>query len=191
MTIHTSHPFATPEPERAPLRRLRGRMPSPVSVWTAGRGAGRTGWTLASFLVADGDPAEVIGVLDEDSALAEQLTAAGDVSGRLLTVNLLGWQHRGIADAFAGVAPAPGGAFTLGRWRDTDWGPVLHDAPGWLGVRLQSVPDHAGWSLMVRGTVDHVELGDEPAEGMLAYVRGRYRAVSLESGRSRLDSDLT
>jgi flavin reductase (DIM6/NTAB) family NADH-FMN oxidoreductase RutF len=160
-------------------------MPVPVSVWAAGQGAGRAGWTLSSFLVVDGEPAEVAGVLDEDSALAERLTASGPATGRPLTVNLLGWQHRGLADAFAGVAPAPGGPFTVGGWRDSDWGPVLDDAPGWLGVRLRSVPDHAGWSLLVRGTVEHVELGSDPPEGMLAYVRGRYRAVSLEVSRAR------
>ena len=159
-------------------------MPAPVSVWAAGEGVGRAGWTLSSFLVVDGEPAEVLGVVDEDSALAERLVASGPASGTL-TVNLLGWHHRGLADAFAAVAPAPGGPFTLGRWRDSDWGPVLDDAPGWLGVRLQSVPDPAGWSLLVRGTVDHVELGPDPPEGMLAYVRGRYRAVSLEASRSR------
>ena len=184
MTIHSTHPFATPEPDREPLRRLRGRMPAPVSVWAAGQGTGRAGWTLSSFLLVDGEPAEVLGVLDEDSALAERLVGGEPASGRL-TVNLLGWQHRGLADAFAGVAPAPGGPFTLGRWRDTDWGPVLDDAPGWLGVRLRSVPEQAGWSLLVRASVDHVELGTDPAEGMLAYVRGRYRAVSLDLSRSR------
>ena len=36
MTIHTSHPFADPEPD--PLRRLRGRVGGAVSLWTAGRG---------------------------------------------------------------------------------------------------------------------------------------------------------
>jgi flavin reductase (DIM6/NTAB) family NADH-FMN oxidoreductase RutF len=184
VTIHSTHPFATPEPERDPFRRLRGRMPSAVSVWAAGQGARRAGWTLSSFLVAEGEPAEVLGVLDEDSALAERLLASEAVADRSLTVNLLGWQHRGLADAFAGVAPAPGGLFTLGRWRDTEWGPVLDDTPGWLGVRLRSVPDHAGWSLLVRATVEHVELGTDPAEGMLAYVRGRYRAVGLEPNRS-------
>ena len=185
MTIHSTHPFATPEPDRDPVRRLRGRMPSPVSVWAAGRGAGRAGWTLSSFLLVEGKPAEVLGLLDEDSALAERLTASEPVAGRPLTVNLLGWHHRGLADGFAGVAPAPGGPFTLGRWRDTDWGPVLDDAPGWLGVRLQSVPDRAGWSLLVRASVDHVEIGSDPAEGMLAYLRGRYRAMSLDPNRSR------
>jgi flavin reductase (DIM6/NTAB) family NADH-FMN oxidoreductase RutF len=196
VTIHSSHPFATPEPDRDPIRRLRGRMPAPVSVWAAGQGAGRTGWTLSSFLLVDGEPAEVVGVLDEDSALAERLVSAEPVAGAVsispgtppgvvFTVSLLGWQHRGLADAFAGVAPAPGGPFTLGHWRDTDWGPVLDDTPGWLGVRLQSVPEHAGWSLLVRATVDHVELGEDPADGMLGYVRGRYRAVGLDPGRSR------
>jgi flavin reductase (DIM6/NTAB) family NADH-FMN oxidoreductase RutF len=185
VTIHSTHPFATPEPERDPVRRFRGRTPAPVSVWAAGQGAGRAGWTLSSFLVVDGEPAEVVGVLDEDSVLAERLMASEPATERSFTVNLLGWHHRGLADAFAGVAPAPGGPFTLGRWRDTDWGPVLDDAPGWLGVRLRSVPDRAGWSLLVRGSVDHVEIGSDPDEGMLTYVRGRYRAVSLEVGRSR------
>jgi flavin reductase (DIM6/NTAB) family NADH-FMN oxidoreductase RutF len=160
-------------------------MPAPVSIWAAGQGSGRAGWTLSSFLVVDGKPAEVLGVLDEDSALAERLTTAETVTGRTFTVNLLGWQHRGLADAFAGVAPAPGGPFTLGRWRDTRWGPVLDDAPGWLGVRLRSVPDRAGWSLLVRASVDHVEIGSDPAEGMLTYVHGRYRAVNIEVGRYR------
>jgi flavin reductase (DIM6/NTAB) family NADH-FMN oxidoreductase RutF len=158
-------------------------MPAPVSIWAAGQAAGRTGWTLSSFLVVDGEPAEVLGVLDEDSVLAERLVASEPIAGRSLTVNLLGWQHRGLADAFAGVAPAPGGPFTLGRWHDTDWGPVLDDAPAWLGVRLRSVPDRAGWSLLVRATVDHVEIGSDPPDGMLAYARGRYRAVSLDPSR--------
>ncbi len=187
MTIHSTHPFATPEPERDPLRRLRGRMPAPVSVWAAGQGAGRAGWTLSSFLVVDGEPAEVIGVLDEDSALAELLTAAepvcrpvgsrstcwaGTIAGSPMPSR--GWRRR------------PGGPFTLGRWRDSDWGPVLDDAPGWLGVRLQSVPDQAGWSLLVRGTVDHVELGQRSSpRGCWPTSAGRYRAVSLEVSRSR------
>ena len=123
VTIHAGHPFATPEPERSPLRRWRGRMAAPVSVWASGEGTGRAGWTLSSFLVADGEPAEALGLLDEDSALADQLRSGDPVRGAALVVNLLGWSHRGLADAFAGIAPAPGGPFTLGSWRQSDWGP--------------------------------------------------------------------
>lgn len=176
MTIHADHPFATPEPERSPLRRWRGRMSAPVSVWSSGEGAQRAGWTLSSFLVADGEPAEVLGLLDEDSALADRL---GSADGVRLVVNLLDWAHRGLADAFAGLAPAPGGPFTLGTWTQSDWGPVLDGGPGWLGARLVGAPQAAGWSLLVRAAVEHVELGPEPGDGMLGYVRGRYRAVSL------------
>ena len=99
MTIHSEHPFATPAGDRDPLRRFRGRMASAVSVWSAGAGRARVGWTVSSFLVADGEPGEVVGVLDEDSALGELLADGGD---QTFVVNLLGWEQRGLADAFAG-----------------------------------------------------------------------------------------
>ncbi len=153
VSIHSGHPFSTAGPDRNPLRRLRGRMPSPVSVWTAGSLTRRVGWTLSSFLVADGEPAVVLGLLDEDSDLADVLTAPTSTAGggATVVVNLLGWAHRGLADAFAGVAPAPGGVFKLGGWTDSAWGPVLDGAPAWLGARVTGPVEHAGWTLLVRG----------------------------------------
>lgn len=175
MSIHSEHPFSTAGPDRNPLRRMRGRMPSPVSVWTAESGGRRVGWTLSSFLVADGEPAQVVGVLDEDSDLADLLTAGTDAT---VAVNLLDWSHRGLADAFAGVAPAPGGMFRLGDWSASAWGPVLTDAPAWLGARVTGPMDHAGWGLLVRAVVEHVEIGPDSDDEMLTYLRGRYRPVS-------------
>ena len=64
-------------------------MASPVSIWAAAAGGQRAGWTLSSFLVADGDPGEVIGLIDEESALADVLTQTAT-----LTVNLPGWRQR-------------------------------------------------------------------------------------------------
>jgi hypothetical protein len=93
-------------------------------------------------------------------------------------VNLLGEQHRQLADAFAGVSPAPGGPFTLGRWESSAWGPVLADATGWLGAQLRAAPDHAGWGLLVRGSVEHVEIAADSSDTVvLAYLRGRYVPV--------------
>ena len=112
--------------------------------------------------------------MDEESALADLLTRTAT-----LTVNLLGWRQRGLADAFAGVAPAPGGPFTLAAWHDTDWGPVLEGALGWLGARLKPDPDHAGWGLLLRAVVEQVEIGPDPADELLDYVRGRYRSRRL------------
>jgi hypothetical protein len=73
VTIHHSHPFAVGEQDRNPLRRFRGRMASPVSIWAATAHGTRAGWTLSSFLVADGEPGEVIGLIDEESPLADVL----------------------------------------------------------------------------------------------------------------------
>lgn len=179
MTIHSEHPFADAPGDRSPLRRFRGRMVSPVSVWTAlGRGH-RAGWTVSSFLVADGEPGEVVGLVDEDSDLGDLLLHPE--AQPAVVVNLLSWDQRALADAFAGQAPAPGGVFRLGEWTESEWGPVLLGSAGWIGARLSAdVPDHAGWGLLVRATVEHVELGEVGDASLLAHARGRYRAVPTD-----------
>ena len=170
MTIHSDHPFVPPENQRDPLRRLRGRLPAPVTVWTSGAGAGRSGLTISSVLVADGDPGGVVGLVDEDSDFGVDEPEAW-------VVNVLGTEHRFLADAFAGTAPAPGGPFTLGTWTDSEWGPVLAGTAGWIGVRRTvAEPRHVGWGLLVEGTIEHVEIGD--ADAML-HLRGRYRDTGI------------
>jgi flavin reductase (DIM6/NTAB) family NADH-FMN oxidoreductase RutF len=174
VSIHSEHPFLPSQDERDPVRRLRGRMPLPVSVWTTDLDGRRVGWAVSSLLLAEGAPAQVVGLLDEDSELADAIQQT-----RTVVVNLLPWSVRNLADAFAGVLPAPGGAFRLGEWEDTAWGPVLVGATGWLGVRLVAgEPDHAGWSLLVRADVEHVQV-DDPADGVLGYLHGRYRQLDL------------
>jgi flavin reductase (DIM6/NTAB) family NADH-FMN oxidoreductase RutF len=189
VTIHGDHPFLPPAGDRDPLRRWRGRMPAPVSVWTATDGGRSTGWTLSSFLLADGRPPEVVGLVDEEADFADQLARTGRFA-----VSLLAGPHRNLADVFAGQAPAPGGMFTVGRWRATDWGPVLEDAVGWLGATVTAAepgheaPDRAGWSLLVRGTVEHTELAEPDARGVLCSFRGRYLALgtAAEDGPTSL-----
>jgi flavin reductase (DIM6/NTAB) family NADH-FMN oxidoreductase RutF len=172
MTIHSEHPFSSGQ--RDPIRQFRGRMAAPVSIWAAEAGQRRAGWTVSSFLVANGSPSMVVGLVDEDSDLATAISA-----GSTFAVSLLGWQHRGLADAFAGLAPAPGGVFRLGSWADTAWGPILTDSPAWLGARLlTTVDEHAGWPLLIRAEIEHAEIGERGEEPLLAHVRGRYVALS-------------
>ena len=38
MTIHSSHPYLPPEEQRDPARRLRGLLPSPVTIWSSADG---------------------------------------------------------------------------------------------------------------------------------------------------------
>jgi len=173
VTIHTDHPFADPEPGRDPARRLRGRLGGVVTLWTTGSGAGRAGLTVSSVLVAPGEPARVLGLLDPYSDLAETLVETGTAA-----VQLLSWRHRDLADAFAGVAPAPGGPFRLGRWTDTAWGPVLDGVSAWAGIRCEEPGTPVGWSRLVDGVLEHAELGPEEVEGEadapLVHRRGRY-----------------
>jgi flavin reductase (DIM6/NTAB) family NADH-FMN oxidoreductase RutF len=165
VTIHSEHPFVPPEGERDPLRRLRGSMPAPVTVWAAGSGRERRGLTVSSILVAAGDPAHVLGLIDEESSLWDEVPAT-------LAVNVLGPEHTYLAEAFASTVPAPGGPFTLGEWSDSEWGPVLADAAGWLGVRVvPEPPRHVGWGLLVDAVVEHVVTG---SSDVLTHVRGRY-----------------
>ncbi|MFP5282511.1 MAG: flavin reductase family protein [Actinomycetes bacterium] len=175
MSIHSAHPFVPPEGERAPLRRLRGRLPLPVTVWTTALRGRRAGWTVSSLLLADGEPPQVLGLVDEDSDLADLLPESGTVA-----VSLLDWSHRALAEVFAGLAPAPGGPFRTAAWTATAWGPVLDGAPGWVGARIEPGTDRAGWSLLVRGRIEHIEVPSVPTGEALGYLRGRYRALPWE-----------
>jgi flavin reductase (DIM6/NTAB) family NADH-FMN oxidoreductase RutF len=165
VTIHSEHPFL--DPDRDPVRRFRGRLGGAVSLVTAGAGRERAGLTVSSLMVANGDPARVLMLLDPDSDLHDTLTE-GD--GRAV-VQLLSWRHRHLAEAFAGAAPAPGGPFRTGEFEDTDWGPRLTDAPAWAGVRLETRVE-AGWSSLLTCRVEQVDVGedDEP----LGSRRGRW-----------------
>lgn len=164
MTIHDTHPFADPDPD--PARRLRGRLGATVTLWTAGSGAGRAGLTLTSVLVALGEPARVLGLVDPDSDLADTVAETGRA-----VVHLLTWADRDLADAFAGTAPAPGGAFRQAAFADTEWGPRLEHATTWAGVRVESTTE-VGWSRLLTCVVEQLEVGEDTDP--LLHRRGRW-----------------
>lgn len=165
MTIHSDHPFRMADDA---ARRLRGRLGGTVSLWTTGAGPARAGLTVSSLMVAPGQPAYVVGLLDPDSDLFDGL----ETTGRGV-VQLLRWPHRDLADMFAGVTPAPGGPFRQAEFEETEWGPRLADATTWAGVSLESAVE-LGWSMQVSCRLDTVVLGDEPEP--LVHRRGRYVA---------------
>ena len=162
MTIHSSHPFAS-DPD--PVRRFRGRLGGAVSLWTAGDEDRRAGLTVSSLMVANGLPGRVLGLLDPDATLAEVLVETGRG-----VVQLLQWPDRRLADAFGGVAPAPGGPFTLGTWTQTAHGPALADRTRAL-VSVESVGE-VGWSVLVTATIEEVTMVED--RHALEHRRGRY-----------------
>jgi flavin reductase (DIM6/NTAB) family NADH-FMN oxidoreductase RutF len=170
VTIHASDPFATPEESRSPVRRLRGRLPAAVTLWTAYDEHDRpVGLTVSSTVVVEGEPGRLLGVLDEESSLF----AALGVGAGFAVIALTG-DDRQLADAFAGLMPAPGGPFTLARWDRTTYGPVLAGAATWAGCRL-AASRPIGWGQLFEATIERVELA--PAAGPLVHWRGRYQTL--------------
>lgn len=165
--IHRTDPFAAPEHTRSPVRQLRGRLAATVTLWTA---PGPAGLTVSSTVVADGDPARLLGIIDDESDLWEAASAAGRFA-----VASLGPMHRQLADQFAGLFPAPGGLFAGDRWLTTDYGPVPVDAACWAGCRLDGSRQF-GWGLLVEATIETVTLTGDGRP--LVHHRGRYRELA-------------
>ncbi|MFT4084585.1 MAG: flavin reductase [Nocardioides sp.] len=169
MTIHAGDPFELPDD---PVRRLRGRLGGRVSLWTAGEvtaGTGvvgeRAGLTVTSLMIAGGEPAHVLGLIDPDSDLREVAEETGGA-----VVSLLESRHRHLAEAFGGTMPAPGGPFRLTEWTQTRWGPHPAEVSTWAGIRIESLVP-VGWSLLVTGAIEELAVGDDAVP--LFHRRGR------------------
>jgi len=168
VSIHSEHPFATPPERKVPLRRLRGRVPSPVFVVCTNEGSQPVGLTVSSVLFSEGESNSAVLLIDPESALGEQLHEGA----RLAMSQLVpGDQH--LAEVFAGLAPAPGGAFTVGTWQQTEYGPRLAQRPYCAGTVVSRRA--LGWSEEVVVKLELVEVVDGP---ILAHFRGRY--ISLD-----------
>ena len=162
-------------PHLAPVRRPRARRP-PAVPGPAGRrgepvdrrapGDSRAGLTVTSLMLAHGERAHVLALLDPDSDLAGALEATGAA-----VVQLLRWADRGLAETFAGTAPAPGGLFRQADFVDTEWGPRLAHVTTWAGVRLVDTTE-VGWSLLVTCAVEQVVVGAD--HDPLGHRRGRF-----------------
>jgi len=165
MTIHSSHPFADPEPDE--VRRFRGRLGGAVTLWTTGEGGSRAGLTVSSLMVANGETAEVLALVDPDSDFRDALN-----DGARCVVQVLSWQDRALAEMFAGTAPAPGGAFAHAQWEQTPYGPRLATATTWANVvPVDQRP--VGWSVLLTCRVEEVHALAE-TEAVLGHRRGRF-----------------
>jgi 3-hydroxy-9,10-secoandrosta-1,3,5(10)-triene-9,17-dione monooxygenase reductase component len=161
-------PFAVPPEDRDPVRRLRGRMPAPVTVWTAVGGDGWAGLTVSSVMVAEGDPASVLGLV---GGLTDFWEAATD-SGHFV-VHLLGSADVRLADRFA--QRYPGNPFEGLAVSEGAWGPVLDAVPARACCTLAGATG-TGYALLVRGTVDRVGLPAQPGPPLVHH-RGGYVTV--------------
>jgi flavin reductase (DIM6/NTAB) family NADH-FMN oxidoreductase RutF len=164
--IHEEHPFTTPSELRDPVRRFRGRLAAPVTVVTSGDPSNRTGLTVSSLLVADGDPSYVHFLVGLNTDLWDQVQDFGS-----FIVHILSERDRVLSDRFAGIRPSPGGLFTDVPVADTDYGPEIRGLGSRAYCRYVGHFETSFHSL-VHGVVEDLVLDD--LRQPLQYFRGEY-----------------
>jgi 3-hydroxy-9,10-secoandrosta-1,3,5(10)-triene-9,17-dione monooxygenase reductase component len=167
------HPFATPPERRSAARRLRGRLVAPVTVWTAGEPPGGAGLTVSSVLVAEGEPARLLGLIDPASAFWEAMRSSG-----AFVVHVLAQRDRRLAERFAEVRPPIRGMFAGLEATASPWGPVLGGDRPRVSCRL-SGSTTIGYAELVEGVIEEVDPRD--LDDPLVWLRGGYRELRDET----------
>jgi 3-hydroxy-9,10-secoandrosta-1,3,5(10)-triene-9,17-dione monooxygenase reductase component len=167
--IGNQHPFAVPPERRDPARRLRGRLVAAVTVWTAGHPSTGAGLTVSSVLVAEGQPARLLGLIDPTSAFWEAMQEA-----RAFVVHVLAADDRSLAERFSEVRPPVRGPFDRLEVAESPWGPVLGGKRPRAACHLAGSVT-VGHAELVEGVIEQLELPD--LEDPLAYLHGSYRSV--------------
>lgn len=166
-------PFTTSVAARDRTRRLRGRLGSPVTIWTAhGTGDVPVGLTVSSILVAEGEPAEVLGLIDPLTSLWDALEAR-----RRFVVHVLAASQERTAERFA--LRFPGDPFEEELPESTPWGPALAQAPNRAYCTVLGWSD-AGYARLVRAAIDEIALDERPVRP-LVYYRGSYLTAAPRS----------
>lgn len=167
--IHSEHPFLPGPEDRDEARRFRGRLAAGVTIVTAGTESAPTGLTVSSLLVVQGEPARahlVVGPTTDLWSVAEE-------TGRFI-IHICRYEHRRLADVFAGLWPSPGGIFATVDTEQTDWGPVLTSLPDRAYCSYESRSE-VGWSGLIVGRIDRVEVSD--LEDPMVHYRSGYRRL--------------
>ena len=155
-------------PGAYPIRRLRGHLVLPVTVWTAGPTEGSdpgqekmptVGLTVSSVVLSQGAPPMLAGLVSPASDFADVVTASP--SGRFV-VQVLGSGHRRLAQHFAGELPAPEELLVT---RPSPHGPLLEAVPDRVFCRMTGNKPF-GWSLLVEAEVEGTEVGDPAGKGL-------------------------
>jgi flavin reductase (DIM6/NTAB) family NADH-FMN oxidoreductase RutF len=145
-------------------------MAAPVTVITSGSGDHRTGLTVSSLVVAEGDPSRVYFLLGSTTDLFYGLEETGK-----FVVHVLEGDDAATADIFAGLRPSPGGRFANLAVEQSEWGPVLTDVETRAFCTYEG-GDEETFFIVAEGRIDELELSD--LEVPLVYFRGAYRKLS-------------
>ena len=168
--IHGDNPFVEAPEQRDPVRRFRGRLPAAVTIVTAGHGEHRTGLTVSSLNIVEGDPGSIHLVVGPTSDLWDVVADTGS-----FIVHVCRSDDRHLAETFAGMRPSPGGPFAGLEIHESSHGPVIQRLPDRASCRYLERSE-IGYTGIVVGTIDSVSLAD--SIDPLVYFRGRFRELT-------------
>lgn len=165
-----SDPYAVGVEAKDPARRLRGRLPAPVTIWTTYAPDGTpAGITVSSLVIAEGDVPAVMGLIAPLSDFWEAVRVT-----KRFVVHVLDADQTRLADQFALRYPVrPFDDLSVSR---SDHGPVL-DGVATLARATLTAYFEAGYSLLVRGALDDIELAADPSRPLIHF-QGRYFAAA-------------
>jgi 3-hydroxy-9,10-secoandrosta-1,3,5(10)-triene-9,17-dione monooxygenase reductase component len=142
-------------------------------VLTSGGPDNRTGLTVSSLLIAEGEPSRVVALVGEATDLWYAIERSGS-----WVLHVLGVDDRQVSDRFAGLRPSPGGLFVGLDLEDSPWGPTLSSLGTRAYCRLERSIE-TGFHRLMTGVIDQIDL--EGLADPLVYYRGRYRVLGEES----------
>ena len=161
-----SDPLSLDLDAKEPARRLRGQLAAPVTVWTTNAPDGSSsGITVSSVLIADGETPSIMGLV----APLSDFWDAVKITKRFV-VHVLSADQMRMADQFA--LRYPGDSFDGLSVSQSDHGPLLPDVATHAKCSLIASLE-AGWSLLLKGSIDVIAAAADPAPPLLHY-RGRY-----------------
>lgn len=149
-------------------RRLRGRLCSPVTVWTSGSPGSWAGLTVSATLVAARPARCVIGLVGGRSALWRALETR-----RSFVLHVLEADHAGLADRFSRGATGRS-PFEGVDVEDTPFGPAL-SAIGTRAFCRVIATWPVGYQHLVQGEIEALALDD--MNRPLIHFRGAYRTL--------------
>ena len=162
--IHGENPFADAPDARDPVRRFRGRLAAPVTIVTAGDDERRTGLTVSSLVVVEGEPGLVEAVIGPTTDLWDIAAETGR-----FVIHVCEDANRHLSEVFAGIRPNPGGLFAGLDIGLSEWGPVIKELGNRVYCDYESRRE-IGYSGMVRARIAAVDVVD--LSSPLVYFRG-------------------
>jgi 3-hydroxy-9,10-secoandrosta-1,3,5(10)-triene-9,17-dione monooxygenase reductase component len=109
---------------------------------------------VSSVLVAEGDPARLLGLIDPTSVLWEAVQASG-----AFVVHVRTAADRALAERFSEVRPPIRAPFERLQVAESPWGPVLGGRRPRVACRLTGAAP-VGYGQLVEGVIEQLELDD-------------------------------